>query len=469
MSSEIKDDKFDNNLLMGNSIITIIILLLIIYGIPSIFYGLVILFRKSNGMPTDADGTLKLFIDKKDDLNMVYNSLYRDIYLFTNYIPIRKLVLCDGTNNDDHKLQIEYNRNVKLILKKLNDIKKFCDDEYEKIKEKSDEQINISKKIREDKEHDIELLILKEAGENSRHNATSMREWIINIFSGISNIFSGIFNTIKFASTFSLSVFDSFKSIFIGFLPILSAFVKNQVITGFLILIFIIVVVLYGIKSASVSSNSNNGGISGEISGGISGINYRSDNQTGFSPYAIYYELKDTYKYYSKMANSFNLNDYTSDLLGNTAEENNGYYGTDEDIFNIKRNELKNGERYDNLSYINLKKLKIDKISDGNEEIATEDKYYNVYLPSEKFKDVDNMEEVNKLPWNIFTSSKNEKIWKLDCENIDYIIKNGVKKSVFIADGDNKCKINEVRLRDAYVSDIKEDPLATIYTTEYIK
>jgi hypothetical protein len=81
MSSEIKDDKFDNNLLMGNSIITIIILLLIIYGIPSIFYGLVILFRKSNGMPTDADGTLKLFIDKKDDLNMVYNSLYRDIYL----------------------------------------------------------------------------------------------------------------------------------------------------------------------------------------------------------------------------------------------------------------------------------------------------------------------------------------------------------------------------------------------------
>jgi hypothetical protein len=170
------------------------------------------------------------------------------------------------------------------------------------------------------------------------------------------------------------------------------------------------------------------------------------------------------------MANNFNLNDYTGNLLGNTVDENNGYYGSEEDGINIKRPEL-NGKRYDNLSYFDLKKLKIDNINDGNQDIKTEEnKYYNVYLPSEKFRVDDKEEAENKLPWNIYASSKTEKIWKLDCETVDYIVKDGAKKSAFITDGD-KCKINEVGLRDAFASDIsnEDDILETIYTTEYIK
>ena len=147
MSSEVKDEKFDNNLLMRNSFITIIIILLIVYGIPSIFYGIVYNYRKSYSMPLDVDGILEEFIDKKEDLNMVYNSLYRDIYLFTNFIPIRKLVLCDGSNNDDTKLQKEYNVIVKKIFDKLKKIKMFCDSEYDIIKDNSDKKIDISKKI----------------------------------------------------------------------------------------------------------------------------------------------------------------------------------------------------------------------------------------------------------------------------------------------------------------------------------
>jgi hypothetical protein len=462
MSSEVKDDNldndFDNNLLMRNSFITIIITLLIVYGIPSIFYGIVYNYRKISSAPIDVDGILKEFIDKKDDLNMVYNSLYRDIYLFTNYIPIRKLTLCDGTNNEEDELQKIYNAHIKKIFDKLKDIKKFCDNEYQTIKSNSDKQINISKRLREDQEHDIELLIMKEAGENSRHNSTSTREWIINII-------SGLFNTFKFSSTFMLSLFTFFLGVFNSLkglvMPILSASLKNKVITGFLILIFIIVIVLYGIKSASSGGNSG--------SSGSSGVNYRSNNQNGFSPYAVYYELLDTYKYYTRMANNFNLNDYTSSLLGNTVDNNNGYYGSEEDGNNIKRPEL-NGKRYDNLSYFDLKKLKIDKINDGNQDIKTEEnKYYNVYLPSEKIRDVDNEKAINKLPWNIYASSKTEKVWKLDCENIDYIVKDGAKKSAFITDKD-KCVINEVGLRDADVSDISNDDLLeTIYTTEYIK
>jgi hypothetical protein len=467
MSSEVKGDNIDNDLLMRNSFITIIIILLIIYGIPSIFYGLVYQYRKSYSMPMDVDGILEDFIDKKEDLNMVYNSLYRDIYLFTNFISIRKLVLCDGTNNEDNELQKEYNVQVKKIFEKLKKIKIFCDNEYDTIKKNSDKQIDISKKIREDQEHEIELLIMKEAGENSRHNSTSTREWITYII-------SGIFNTFKFTSTFMLSiltflrgVFDSGRGVFDScaglVMPILSACLKNKVITGFLILIFIIVIVLYGIKSASGGGNS--GG-----SGGSGGMNYSSDNQNGFSPSAVYYELLDTYKYYTKMANNFNLNDYTGNLLGNTVDENNGYYGSEEDGINIKRPEL-NGKRYDNLSYFDLKKLKIDNINDGNQDIKTEEnKYYNVYLPSEKFRVDDKEEAENKLPWNIYASSKTEKIWKLDCETVDYIVKDGAKKSAFITDGD-KCKINEVGLRDAFASDIsnEDDILETIYTTEYIK
>ena len=462
MSSEVKDDNFDNNLLMRNSFITIIIILLIVYGIPSIFYGIVYSYRSSNSMPTDVDGILEEFIDKKEDLNMVYNSLYRDIYLFTNFIPIRKLFLCDGSNNDDAKLQKEYSVIVKKIFDKLKKIKMFCDSEYDIIKDNSDKQIDISKKIREDQEHEIELLIMKEAGENSRHNSTSTREWITYIISGIFNIFKFTFNIFKFTSTYMLSLSTFFRGVFDSIagliMPLLSAILKNKVITGFLILIFIIVIVLYGIKSASGGSNS-----------GGSGVN-RSDNQNGFSPSAVYYELLDTYKYYTRMVNNFNLNDYTSNLLGNKVEESSGYYGSEEDGINIKRPQL-NGKRYDNLSYFDLKKFKIDNINDGNQDIRTEEnKYYNVYLPSEKFKDVDNGVEVNKLPWNIYASSKTEKIWKLDCETIDYIVKDGAKKSAFITDGD-KCKINEVGLRDADLSGISgdDDILSTIYTTEYIK
>jgi len=456
MSSGIKDDSIDNNLLMKNSIITLIIILLIVYGIPSIFYGLIYYYRRTNSAPLDIEGILKEFTDKKEDLNMVYNSLYYENYLFTNFIPIRKLLLCNGTNNDEEELQKNYKIIVKKIFDKLKDIKKFCDSEYETIKKNSDKQIDINKRLREDQEHDIELLLMKEAGENSRHNSTSTREWVINIV-------SGIFNTLKFSSTFMLSLFTFFLGVFNSFkglvMPIASASLKNKVITGFLILVLFIVIILYGIKNLLGGGNNSN----------ISGYNM-TNNQNGFSPYMIYYELLDTYKYYTKMANNFNLNDYTSSLFGNTDSVNDGYYGPEEDGINIKRPEI-DGKRYDNLSYFNLKKLKIDKINDGNRDIITEDnKYYNVYLPSEKFKDTNNEEVENKLPWNIYTSSKTEKVWKLDCETIDFIVMNGAKKSAFITDGD-KCKINEVGLRDAIVSDIsnEDDSLETIYTTEYIK
>lgn len=462
MSSEVKGDNIDNDLLMKNSFITLIIILLIIYGIPSIFYGIVYSFRNSSGMPMDVDGILDEFIDKKEDLNMVYNSLYRDIYLFTKFIPIRKIFICDGSNNDDAKLQKEYNVIVKKIFDKLKDIKKFCDNEYQTIKSNSDKQIDISKKIREDQEHEIELLIMKEAGENSRHNYKSTREWITYIISGIFNTFkftlTFMFNISKFTSTFMLSILNFLLGVFktLKVMPIITACLKNKVITGFIILVIIIMFILSMLKYSSLDRKT------GEF-------NYVPNNEISFNPFSIYNDMLDTYKYYTKMANNFNLNDYTGNLFGNTVDKNNGYYGSEEDGINIKRPTL-DGKRYDNLSYVDLKKLKIDKINDGNQDIRTEEnKYYNVYLPSEKFRDVDN-EAVNKLPWNIYASSKTEKIWKLDCETVDYIVKDGAKKSAFITDGD-KCKINEVGLRDAFASDIsnEDDILETIYTTEYIK
>jgi hypothetical protein len=91
MSSGIKDDSIDNNLLMKNSIITLIIILLIVYGIPSIFYGLIYYYRRTNSAPLDIEGILKEFTDKKEDLNMVYNSLYYENYLFTNKLRIYQI------------------------------------------------------------------------------------------------------------------------------------------------------------------------------------------------------------------------------------------------------------------------------------------------------------------------------------------------------------------------------------------
>jgi hypothetical protein len=407
------------------------------------------LIKGSDGRKVD--NLLEEFEMKKEDLNMNYNSLSDEYLLFCTYMPIKKLVFCNDGNNKEIKHQNLMDlKNVKRIFDKIIKIKEYCDSEYKKIKAESDELIYKNKEDREKREHDEDLLIKKEAGENSRFDSTSRREWI-------KNILSGIFNFIKLSIATGIDLSKILVSIGAIFGQLGKALLGNYVVMGFLILIFCILVILSLLKYRSIDTTTGGGG---------GGGNYKSNDGISFSPFSIYNDLLDTYSYYSKIAN--NLSDYTNNIIGNN---NNGINGDEDNDDTIDREQLYGG-KYDNLSYIKLNNLKINNIFDGSKNIikTEKDKYYNIYLPSEKFKDTDTIDtgKTGLLPWNIYENSKKEKIWELDCESIDTILENG--KPAFITD-DDKCIINKIGLNQviAQHQDIDTDTLSTIFTTEYIK
>jgi|694.fasta_scaffold00116_39 hypothetical protein len=442
--------------LLGNTIIAIIIILLIVYGIPSIVY-LFISISKGGPEGRKVETLLDNFKINSDNPNtMNYNSLNDEYFLFCTYMPIKKLVFCDNGRNK--KILEENDRDLKIvteIFQKIKGIKEFCDNEYDRIKEKSDEKISENKAAREEREHEEELLRKKEEGENSRYDSTSRREWI-------KNIFTAIYSSISLAITTLTNVSQIAVKIGAIFGQLGKALLGNYVVMGFLILIFCILVVLSVLKYRSIDTTTKGGG-----------DNYKANNGISFSPFSIYDDMLDTYSYYSKIANNFNVSDYTDNILGNNNDENNGY---EDDSETIDRVQLYGG-KYDNLSYLKLYDFGITNIDDGSSKnnIKTEkDKYYNIYLPSEKFKD-DSVEQISSLSWNIYESSKKEKIWKLDCESIDTIVPDDNTRATFpafITDGD-KCIINRVGFnklgeKDGSLSTDSDKP-STIFTTEYIK
>ena len=447
--------------LLSNTIIAIIIILLIVYGIPSIVYLIISMIKGKDGRKVET--LLENFKINSDNPNtMNYNSLNDEYFLFCTYMPIKKLVFCDNGRNK--KMLEENDRDLKIvteIFQKIKGIKEFCDNEYDRIKEKSDEKISENKAAREEREHEEELLRKKEEGENSRHDSTSRLEWI-------KNIFSAMYSSISLAITTLTNVTQIAVKIAAIFGRIVDALAKNYVVMGFIILVIIIMAILSWLKYSSIDSTTKGGG-----------DNYKPNNGFSFSPFSIYYDMLDTYSYYSKIANNFNISDSAKNFLGNSNDKNN----EDEDDDDTTYREQLYGGKYDNLSYIKLNNLEIIDINDGSKDnIKTEkDKYYNIYLPSEKFKDLNEPPPISSLSWNVYETSKKEKIWKLDCESIDTIKADGNPangKPAFITKGE-KCIINSVGFNtlglktlglnknDASTTD--SDIPSIKFTTEYIK
>ena len=142
--------------LLGNTIIAIIIILLIVYGIPSIVYLIISARKGPEGRKVET--LLENFKNEKDSLAMNYNSLSDEYFLFCTYMPIKKLAFCDNKGDDVMKAEVKYNLNiVRKIFEKINEIKEFCDDKYNNenngIKRLSNDKIDENKKAREEREH----------------------------------------------------------------------------------------------------------------------------------------------------------------------------------------------------------------------------------------------------------------------------------------------------------------------------
>ena len=407
-----------------NTLIIFIIIFLMIFGLPLGLYAYKLISDRS-----DNEALIENLKNKEIDK---YNEL-SDIFLFCNYMPIKKLFICGGGNNDENEKNLRHNKEITSILEILQGKKGKIENEYTKIKELSDTLINDNRVSRIKREFEEEQRLKKEAGEDGRFYNNQRFLWITSIMSGLNNI-------VRLTKDLVLG-FGGFALTFI------SALAKNKVVMGFLIIVFVIIIALSLTKPASKSKDGKNNGA--------------TSSNVGLSPTAIYNDILDTYKYYTEMVKNVNV-----DFLGtSTATEVNE---DDEDYDETLYRKIRGGKRYDNLSYINLSSLSDDIIKEINlidgikiDKTGDADKYYNIYLPSEKF-------DISKddIKWKTSNNANNEKIWDIDCEKIG---NQGSTIPAFISN-EGKCIINEAELKKAdRPKDEDTLPLPTIYKTEYIK
>ena len=419
MSSE---DAFKYDKLSLNTFVTIIIIFAIIFALPLILYIYEKFFGKDN--TTLIDDLQNKDIDRYNELS--------DIYLFCSYTPIQKLFLCKGETTGKEEDEKHYEE-IGRILDILQGKKSRIVADYTRIKTLSDGFINDNKVSRIKREFEEEQRLKKEAGENGRFYSNQFLRWIISIGSGLYNF---------------LSLFIKIALGLGGFVVSISAaLAKNRVVTGFLIIVLIIVIALSVSKGSSKSSSNSKDGKDN---------NGASSSNIGLSPTAIYNDLLDTYKYYSTMVKNVNV-----DFLGTSTETEVNV--DDEDYDETLYRKITGGKRYDNLSYIQLSSLdepiqtEIKKIY--NIEIDT-DKYYNIYLPSEKFNILQ-----SDIEWKTSNNANNEKIWDIDCEAIGT---QGSKKINAFISNEGKCIINEAELKKAD-KPLNAPEVPTIYKTDYIK
>ena len=424
MSSE---DAFKYDKLSLNTFVTIIIIFAIIFALPFVALFSYMGLYDRNTWTDDANTLIDNFNNKDIDR---YNEL-SDIYLFCSYTPIQKLFLCKGETTGEDKQENHY-KEIGRILEILQGKKLRIVADYTRIKTLSDGFINDNKVSRIKREFEEEQRLKKEAGENGRFYSNQFLRWIISIGSGLYNF---------------LSLFIKIALGLGGFVVSISAaLAKNKVVTGFLIIVLIIVIALSVSKGSSKSSSKSKDGKDN---------NGASSSNIGLSPTAIYNDLLDTYKYYSTMVKDFKV-----DFISTPSETEVNV--DDEDYDETLYRKITGGKRYDNLSYIQLSSLdqtiqtEIKKIY--NIDIDT-DKYYNIYLPSEKFNILQ-----SDIEWKTSNNANNEKIWDIDCEAIGT---QGSTINAFISN-EGKCIINEAELKEAdKLPDVPEAP--TIYKTEYIK
>ena len=446
------DGDIDYGKLIGNLFIMILIITSVIIVLPALSY--IYNLMTGNSMKIE-----EYRIESKD--NNKFNTL-NEIYLFCSYIPSKRTKICNNKyDKEENDKYSDHQKQISNIIGILLSIKNNSKDTGEQIIKTSTQDIkkeedNRVAREQEDKQakHKEGIENMKEYGENSRFSSKMNLEWtkiVFGIIGATINKFTGflselVSNGFKFSEVM-LKLVEIVK-------PMISALLGNKVVMGFLILVFVIFLILGYLKvkddadKRKSSSMPNLGG-----TGALGGFSFSS----------IYQEIMDTLKYYSDMMKNFKLSDMTGGLLQNEGnnEEDNGLVMTRKKI---------DGKSYDNLSYIMLtdifseKELKDAEYFDKDVKIEA-GKYYNIYLPEEKFK-----ETMPSIKWKVSEAvRKNEKIWKIDCEGMDTIKKDGLdtKTPAFIS-SKGVCIINEKGLDDANKppNEIPED---IPYKTEYIK
>jgi len=436
--------EFDNfGIIFKNTIVTIIIIILILCFIPTCtyIYGI---FKYKN-----EDKLLNEFITTPIKIDMEHNT-FENIYLLCNYIPYKRIKRCTEYKPGDEDLK-NYNTfivHAYNIQKKFDKIKKECEGHfYNDIKKNSDIAIQKNKDLRLEKEDRILQTYL---GNEPKNNELMFK------------YLKGIFSVLNCLGDFGKDLAKLLVKIVGFFVPVAAAGFGNHVLVGFFILVFIIFMILYFVKLRNTNS----------VTTPTVNPNPNTVTKSSFSWFngdSIWSEFSETYKYYDNMMNtfSFNFDEYTGGIFStdDNTEGGAGAKNGNTKSLTINRGVQDEGKRYDNLSYIKLWNLGL---TEGLPINIKENEYYNIYLPEEKFKFENYPSSIVK--WKVETSLKNpkEKIWKINCSEIDKIKNTAIPAFINDVNDKEKCVININGLETANTDAIKDND-QFIYTTEKIK
>jgi hypothetical protein len=425
-----------------STFVFIIILLILICILPFILY--IGTFFKKYSLKNDTS-LLNNFIKTVIDIDYSCYAIY-DMYLFCSYIPYRKLRICESGSPVEKNNEKLYLLNVCKIKDKITDLKFFCEGNYTEIKKRAEEAIVKNKENRINREHSENLVDMKESGKNKRAAWKNFLEWVKRISSWLHTFIEFIFR-----------VWDYLRKFINIFIPVLQAIFSNQVITGYMVILITIYLLFYWIKSMIDPPKEEVEKEEGK------------EEDEGFLS-SMYREYLDTLSYYNKLMKNVRIKDYTGGVsLGGAGND-----GEEDDT--ILDRQTVDGKLYDNLSYLNMSELlsPAEQIAYFKTNVET-GKYYNIYLPEEKFVNNNEPETETVIKWKVSAANNknnNEKKWNIDCEAIDSVtVKNGdvyTDIPVFISNAD-KCIINETELNNNLFTSKNTDIKDTIYKTEYIK
>ena len=407
--------------LVKNLLISILILALILAVLPAIFYG--IAYSKKRTILNDA--LIRNYKISSQDHD-TFNTL-EEIYLFSSYIPIRRVRVCGDKDVEATYLYNEHLKEVYDVLEILTDLYDKCKIEREKIKRDATDAILREKEKRELREHEEKLANQKEAAANSRFASAHFLNWFKFLAANLGPILVNIGKIFSWIAEFAVKVIQIIT-------PIIQALASNRVFVGFIILVIIISIIL-GLLKPKDKAKAKKRRASGE------------EDDDPFGLKALYEEMMDTYEYYRDMINNFKLPSMTGEVI--QTDEEIAANRDDGNGLVIKRKTI-NGKSYDNLSYIMLSDVFTEKEIEeyfGKGVKIDRGKYYNIYLPEEKFKS-----SMNAINWKVNDAAKqNEKVWRIDCEKLDTLNKKAVDGEpatptfpaipAFIKEG-NKCVIN---------------------------
>jgi ABC-type multidrug transport system fused ATPase/permease subunit len=352
-------------------------------------------------------------------ITLEHFNTFDEIYLFCTYILFRRVKICEAnTNAKDMKYYNKHLTEVSNTLDLLNINLKSTIERIEDLKNEALKGIIENRRKREEREHTERIENMKEYNANARHSSDNFRKWFIIFIDNFKSFVVAFFEAVAFVSRMIVEIVRLI-------VPAIAALLRNPVFVGFIILVWLIYFILGLIKDAYEKKEPANAAANKDTE-------KDEEDKGSNSFYSIFKDIIDTFNYFKNMLNNFKMSSA-------------GFFGVQEgdDAGLIDREEIK-GKSYDNLSFILLSDVFATRQEVMNyfgvDVPIDSDKYYNILLPEERFKNNKDMSFINNGKWKVVNRVENnkEKVWRIDCNRLD-TVGNNIPAYV----GGDKCSVNQ--------------------------